>query len=164
MPPRGLGPAAALVAAPGLARPGASNPAADALAAGLEGAAGTFADAGDVPGFAPDDVPGAGGGTVAGFSEAGGITSAPGSTLGGVSDSFSELAGGVQTVSFPAPRDEVDAGPAGDALAPAQAQERGSSRAEPDPDELYEHVLDRLRHELLAERERLGSLIPELPE
>jgi hypothetical protein len=34
----------------------------------------------------------------------------------------------------------------------------------PDPEELYEHFLERLRHDLLAERERLGSLIPELPE
>jgi hypothetical protein len=39
-----------------------------------------------------------------------------------------------------------------------------ASLAAPDPDALYEHVVERLRNDLRAERERLGSLVPELPE
>ncbi len=115
--------------------------------------------------FAPGDLMDASGPDTAealasgGSSAAGGISSTPSPTLGDVNDSFDEPTGGVRTVAFPPPQGEAVAGEPATASASAPA-----APAAPDPDELYEHVLDRLRHELLVERERLGSLIPELPE
>lgn len=99
------------------------------------------------------------------FPEPGGISPTAWPTLGGVNDALDQPAAGIRTVSFPSPPAEADEQgvPGEPATATAAASEQRAPAA-PDPDELYEHVLDRLRHELLAERERLGSLIPELPE
>jgi hypothetical protein len=77
-----------------------------------------------------------------------------------------------QTIEFPPPPGETAAAHTpGDVATPSPLATDGShtphgqDRPSPaDSDAVYERILDRLRHDLLAERERLGALIPELPE
>jgi hypothetical protein len=91
---------------------------------------------------------------------------------------------GLETVSFPAPGPVPAAGATATvfrATEPADAIEAAplpstapvpaapthstspSAAAVPHVDELYEHVVERLRRDLLAERERMGDLLGDLP-
>ena len=90
-------------------------------------------------------------------------------------------ADGFETVSFPwagepstpapteylmrAPDDmpAEAAAPPGQASAPPPPVPAQASQAAPDLDEVYEHVVLRLRRELLADRERMGDLVGDLP-
>jgi hypothetical protein len=92
--------------------------------------------------------------------------------------------GGRETVSFPAPSPPVESSaaamvfrateqpePAAPTSTPSAvaAQAMPSHPAAPPPaalpqvDELYEHVVERLRRDLLVERERMGDLLGDLP-
>jgi hypothetical protein len=66
----------------------------------------------------------------------------------------------MQTLSFPPPPDV----PAAAGTAAVAPQPHTPAAPASDPEDVYEHLVERLRHDLRAERERFGALIPELPE
>jgi hypothetical protein len=98
---------------------------------------------------------------------------------------FSRSSDGVETIEFPRPREdeapstagfllrapdesppepgEASAAPAATTVAvappPAPAAPQGGSEI----DDIYEQVVDRLRRDLLVERERMGDLLGDLP-
>ena len=98
-----------------------------------------------------------------------------------------ELGGALQTIEFSAPRPApvalmpaplVSRVPAAQAIDAASAAPQPDSEAasgsgpagggshagaSPDADDLYEHMLERLRRDLLFERERMGDLLGDLP-
>jgi hypothetical protein len=69
----------------------------------------------------------------------------------------------------PMPRSSLSAGPELGAADQSKATHQPGTLAgshavaSPEMDELYEHVVERLRRELLFERERMGDLLGDLP-
>jgi len=96
---------------------------------------------------------------------------------------FSVGSDGVETVSFPWAQPEGTPATAAMVFRAAEAPEPSEAASAPDVpvpaapaptapsppsaapqlDELYEHVVERLRRDLLVERERMGDLLGDLP-